>query len=198
MRRRQEVDTSSPGTEGSLTSSQRDVFLHGDLQAEYYKIADTVASFDQRLLTIKGWGVTFSLAAIGLGFQQHHYGLFLVAAASGVAFWLIEGSTKLQQMRYYPRMGDIEAAAYDLYGIQTEHGPVSSPLIDWSWYTAWPRLRGGYSKGDPRVPRRWKDINEKPGKSPLLFAHVALPHLVAALLGTALFCLGLVGVFGPI
>jgi hypothetical protein len=189
---------SNTNTEGSLTASQRNAFLHEDLQAEYYKIADTVASFDQRLLTIKGWGVTFSLAAIALGFQQNHYGLFLVAAASGVAFWLIEGSTKLQQMRYYPRMGDIEVAAYDLYRADTEHGPVSSPLIDWNWYTAWSRLRGGNYKGDPSVPRRWKEVNDKPGKSPLLFAHVALPHLVAALLGAALFCLGLAGIFGPI
>jgi hypothetical protein len=182
----------------SLTVSQRNAFLHDDLQTEYFKIADTVTSFDQRLLTIKGWGVTFSLAAIALGFQQNHYGLFLVAAASGIAFWLIEGSTKLQQMRYYPRMGDIEVAAYDLYRTDTEHGPVSAPLIDWSWYTSWPRLRGGYSKGDPRVPRRWKDINDKPGKSPLLFSHVAMPHLVTALLGTTLFFLGLAGVFGRI
>ena len=94
---------SNTNTGGSLATSQRNAFLHDDLQAEYYKIADTVASFDQRLLTIKGWGVTFSLAAIALGFQQNHYGLFLVAAASGVAFWLIEGSTKLQQMRYIIR-----------------------------------------------------------------------------------------------
>ncbi len=137
---------SNTSAEGSLTASERSKFLHDDLQAEYYKIADTVASFDQRLLTIKGWGVTFSLAAIALGFQQNHYGLFLVAAASGIAFWLIEGSTKLQQMRYYPRMGDIEVAAYDLYRADIERGPVSSPLIDWGWYTAWPRLRGGHSK----------------------------------------------------
>jgi hypothetical protein len=192
------MDMSNTGTEESLTTSQPNEFLHDDLQAEYYKLADTVASFDQRLLTIKGWGVTFSLAAIALGFQQNHYGLFLVAAASGIAFWLIEGSTKLQQMRYYPRMGDIEVAAYDLYRADTEHGPVSAPLIDWSWYTSWSRLRGGHFKGDPRVPRRWKDVNDKPGKSPLLFAHVALPHLVAALLGATLFCLGLAGVFGRI
>ena len=182
----------------SLGNSKESEFLHDDLQTEYYKLADTIASFDQRLLTIKGWGVTFSLAALGLGFQQSHYGLFLVAAASGFAFWLIEGSTKLQQMRYYPRMGDIEVAMYELYRADTDHGPVSSPLIDWSWYTAWPRIRGGHSKGNPRVPRRWQDVNDKPGKRPLLFAHVAFPHLVAVVLGIALFCMGLAGVFGRI
>ena len=64
--------------------------LHNDLQVEYGKLVDIVTSYDQRLLTIKGWGVTLSLASLGLGFQQNHYGLFLVAAASGFAFWLLE------------------------------------------------------------------------------------------------------------
>ena len=85
--------------------------IHDDLKEEYYTLTDIVTSFDQRLLTIKGWGVTFSLATLALAFQQNHYGLFLVAAASALAFWVIEGSVKLHQMRYYPRMGDIEVAA---------------------------------------------------------------------------------------
>ena len=32
-------------------------------QAEYFSVAQTVADFDQRLLTVKGWGVTSSLVA---------------------------------------------------------------------------------------------------------------------------------------
>jgi hypothetical protein len=31
-------------------------------------LTDIVKDFDQRLLTIKGWGVTLSLASLGLGF----------------------------------------------------------------------------------------------------------------------------------
>jgi hypothetical protein len=46
--------------------------LHDDLQAEYSKLTDIVGAFDQRLLTIKGLGVTRSLASLGLGFQQNH------------------------------------------------------------------------------------------------------------------------------
>jgi hypothetical protein len=134
---------------------------------------------------------------MALGFQQNHYGLFLVAAGSGTAFWLVQGSTKLQQMRYYPRMGDIEVAAYDLYHANSAHGPVSSPLIDWSWYTSWARIRGGILKGDTQVPTRWDDVSDKPGKHPFFFAHVAFPHLISVLLGAPLFCLGLAGLFGP-
>jgi len=174
--------------------------LHGDLMAEYYRIADIVSSFDQRLLTIKSWGVTFSLATLALGFQQDHYGLFLIAAAAGMAFWLIEASNKLHQMRYYPRMGDIEVIAHELYGEETSHGRVSAPLIDWSWYTARPRILGGASKGDPQVPVAWKDINDQPGANRwiMLYPHVALPHAVTIALGLVLFFLGLMGRFGPI
>jgi hypothetical protein len=171
--------------------------LHDDLQAEYAKLADTVDAFDQRLLTIKGWGVTLSLASLGLGFQQDHYGLFLVAAASGLAFWLVEATTKMHQIRYYPRMGDIEVIAYELFRVDTLSGPASSPLIDWGWYTAGPRVRKKESKGDPRTPRPW-ELRADPPQRPWTGGHVAFPHLVAVAMGAVLFVLGLLGVFGPI
>lgn len=177
--------------------------LHNDLQTEYAKLVDIVSSFDQRLLTIKGWGVTLSLASLGLGFQQRHYGLFLVAAVSGVAFWLVEATTKLHQIRYYPRMGDIEFISYELFQVETPNGPASSPLIDWGWYMAWPRLRR--LKGDdrrreydPSKPQPWPKQQSGPLQRPWLFPHVAFPHVVAVVAGTVLFVLGLFGVFGPI
>ncbi len=179
--------------------------LHGDLQAEYFKIVDIVTAFDQRLLTIKGWGVTLSLASIGIGFQQRHYGLFLVAAISGLAFWLVEGVTKIHQMRYYPRMGDIEVAAYNLYRADTEDGPVSSPLIDWGWYTAGPRVRGGPARGDPNVPCRWPNSVDRDGSllgrlgaKSLAYPHVLFPHLVSFTVGAVLFLIGISGQLGPI
>jgi hypothetical protein len=190
--------------------------LHDDLQAEYAQLVDIVSAFDQRLLTIKGWGVTLSLASLGFGFQQNHYGLFLVAAVSGLAFWLVEATTKMHQMRYYPRMGDIEFIAYELFKVPTPSGPASSPLLDWGWYTA--KLRVNRSKLPHRPPKRPdRTLNpRKPkpyrakdkGRSekdegryelpPWLFPHVMLPHVVAVVTGTILFVLGLLEVFGPI
>jgi len=176
--------------------------LHDDLQAEYAQIVDIVSAFDQRLLTIKGWGVTLSLASLGLGFQQNHYGLFLVAAVSGLAFWLVEVTTKMHQMRYYPRMGDIEFTAYELFHVPTPSGPASSPLLDWGWYTAGLRVRRlknhAHRNLNPRVPQLWPETGEGRSASPWLFPHVMLPHLVAVLMGTVLFALGLLGHFGPI
>jgi hypothetical protein len=171
--------------------------LHDDLQIEYAKLVDKVDAFDQRLLTIKGWGVTLSLAGLGLGFQQDHYGLFLVAAASGLAFWLVEATTKLHQIRYYPRMGDIEVIAYELFRVDTRTGPASSPLIDWGWYTAGARVRNRESTSDHRRPQPWELRADGPQR-PWTGFHVAFPHLVTVGMGTVLFVLGLLGVFGPI
>jgi len=193
------VDLDSPRGEHSDSSH-----LHDDLQAEYFKLVDLVSAFDQRLLTIKGWGVTLSLASLGIGFQQGHYGLFLVAAISAVAFWLVEGATKIHQMCYYPRMGDIEVASFNLFRADTRDGPVSSPLIDWAWHTASARVVGGPSKGDPYRPEPWpKSVNRSGlailrGLRPLTFPHVVFPHVVSFAAGTTLFVIGLSGHLGHI
>lgn len=185
-------------------------YLHDDMMMEYYRLADTVASFDQRLLTVKSWGVTFSLATLALGFQQDHYGLFLVAAAGALGFWLIEGSTKSHQIRYYPRMSDIETIAHELYGEPTTQGTASSPLINWGWETAAQRIWGGRlswarqfrsgpsaSQRNPREPQPWE---RGPGVNSwiLLWPHVALPHAIAVALGLVLFVSGVIGGLGPI
>jgi hypothetical protein len=177
--------------------------FHDDLICEYYKIADLVTSFDQRLLTIKGWGVTLSLASIGLGFQQSHYGLFLVAALGGLSFWIVEATTKFHQLRYYPRMGDIEVACYDLFRVDSDHGPATSPLIDWGWYTAKRRVRGGPKKGESHIPQPWPEDNPlSAGRrvrfSTMLYPHVMFPHVIAMIAGTVLFVIGLAGYFGSI
>ncbi|TCO45199.1 hypothetical protein EV646_109374 [Kribbella antiqua] len=203
--------SSTPSGAGS-----RDRF-HDDLMAEYCRLADTVAAFDQRLLTIKSWGVTFSFATLALGFQQNHYGLFLAAAAGALGFWFIEVSTKVHQMRYYPRMGDIEALAYELFGEKTAGGLASSPLIDWAWSSAAQRIWGVDPKRnrtavllslkptrirqkEPQVPKRWDVVNGDPGVMNyiLLWPPIALPHAIAVVLGLVLFALGLFGVFGSI
>ena len=68
---------------------------------EYFVLNEMVTAFDQRLLTVKGWGVTLSLVALGLGFQNSSFGMFLVSAVSSVAFWWLEAVMKTHQMRFY-------------------------------------------------------------------------------------------------
>lgn len=111
--------------------------LRDDLSKEYYAILDVVSSYDGWLLIVKGWSVTLSLAALGLGFQQRHYALFFLAAVTGAAFWLLDGLMKGYQYRYYVRMREIEYSAYlinrvalgGLYGEKE----ISAPRIDMTW-----------------------------------------------------------------
>jgi hypothetical protein len=73
-------------------------------------------------------------AALGLGFQQQHYALFALGAATGLAFWFLDVLMKGYQMRYYGRMRDIEVAAYRINAVELgDLGLVSAPRIDMAW-----------------------------------------------------------------
>jgi uncharacterized membrane protein len=161
---------------------------------EYYEIYKTVNEFDKNLLTVKGWGVTLALAALAWGFKEGHYGIFLVATLSGLSFWLIEGTMKRHQMRYYQRMREIEVLRYDqAEGEKAKE--ASSPRIDSSWsHTG--TLYTGKGTGDYRP-----EICSGPRKSyqwVWLFPHVALPHVVSVVAGIVLFLPGLCGKLGEI
>lgn len=154
---------------------------------EYYAIFDTVNDFDKRLLTIKGWGVTLSLAALATGFQFLHYGLFLVGGISGLAFWAIEGFVERHQMRFYPRMREIEVVVLkESAGAKTEG--ASSPLIDWSWSHAGDLLSKGVAARSaipqPHGRERWY-------RTRWALSHVFLPHALTVLAGSRIGWFGL-------
>lgn len=187
------------------TPSHDAAWLREDLQKEYYAILDAVTGFDSRLMTIKGWSVTLSLAALGLGFQQGHYALFGLAAVTALGFWFIDATTKRHQLRYYPRMRDIEVAAYhlnhvELAGVDPARaaaekplGDVSSPRIDTYW--AYSGSNGEDWRTDPpwrRTPEEIRNMLRRPYWMP----HVLLPHAVAVVLGILLFVAGAAGIAG--
>ena len=146
-------------------------------------------------MTIKGWGVTVSLASIGLAFQQQHYGLFLVAAITGLAFWGVEAVTKVHQMRFYPRMRAIEVICYSRFSVSSNDGKVSSPLIDWSWKLG-PRdfdQQSGFDANKPEpqpVTDRGRSSSMHQLARAIWFPHVALPHVISIVAGVILFGLG--------
>jgi hypothetical protein len=162
------------------------------LLREYYEILKIVGDFDGGLLTVKGWGVTLSLAALSLGFQQSHYGLFLVASLSGLGFWLIEGIMKRHQMRYYLRMREIELLQYQRV-IQDDARIFSSPRIDSSWSFAGGLYEGKQKGFAPPVVARGP---ENSYRLAWFFPHVFLPHIVSVLAGLALLGYGINGSFG--
>jgi hypothetical protein len=148
---------------------------------EYFKLVDLVTECDKRLLTVMGWGVTLSLTAIGLGFQYKQWGFFLLSSASSVAFWLIEASLKSYQMRFYPRMREIEVFCC-LTSPECE-AKFSTPRIDWSWSGAHQQLLG-LAGPEPREPAlRGQSMGYKRRYA---VPTVALPHFVAFALGFVL------------
>jgi hypothetical protein len=152
---------------------------------EYFALVKSVADYDQRLLTVKGWGVTLSLAALGLGFQYRAYGFFLIAAASSLAFWVIEHAGKRHQMRHYVRIREIEVNQY--LRASKEEKPFSSPRTDWSWHTARKTLAG--SSGQDRSAVEHRGRNWWYGMAGVL-PHVALPHAITLAIGLFFFYQG--------
>lgn len=160
--------------------------LREDLTREYYAILDVVSAFDGRILTVKGWSVTLSLAALGLGFQQQHYALFGLAAATALGFWYIDVLLKGYQMRYYPRMRDIELAEYHLNRLPLpELGTVSAPRIDMSWGYHAGRTQPDW-RTDAPTRRDALEIRRMMARR-YVRANQLFPHLVAVVLGVALF-----------
>jgi hypothetical protein len=131
--------------------------LREDLSKEYYAILGVVSSYDGWLLIVKGWSVTASLAALGFGFQQRHYALFGLAAATGAAFWLLDGLMKGYQYRYYVRMREIEYTSYLINRVILEglygQKKISAPRIDMTWNFQGFPVDGNFKKRD--LPPTW-------------------------------------------
>lgn len=161
--------------------------LRKDLLAEYFKVYEAVMEFDKRLLTVKGWGVTLSLAALAWGFEKSHYGLFLVAALSGAGFWAIEAVFKRYQMRAYVRMREIEVVCAELFSEAGQDGRlVSVPQIDWSWFQAEKYFRGEQT-GPLPAPQRFGKMRRY--HFTWLYGGVMFPHVISVLAGIVLFVL---------
>lgn len=142
--------------------------MDGLLVQEYFEIVKIIEALDVRLMTIKAWGVTFSLATLVLAIQKKSRGLFLAVVLSSLSFWVLEASLKGHQMRYYPRMAQIE---YEC-GASTE-----CPKIDTSWNEAVPRWLRSTVKNDKSFEVsiwywfRW------------VLPHVMFPHIIILVAG---------------
>ncbi|MET0789457.1 MAG: hypothetical protein ABWY33_09455 [Cellulomonas sp.] len=154
------------------------------LAAEYSALVRTVSEFDGRMLTVKSWSVTLSLAALGLGFQQQHYALFALGAATGAAFWSIEAMTKRHQVRYYPRMRQIEAWSASWSDLRLDGVPVSAPRIDAAWTAAGRRDPAAALAEAPR--EMTSDEIRRMRRHTAWLPHVFVPSAVAVVVGVVL------------
>jgi hypothetical protein len=154
--RRSTTHRSKPGTTMTIKDVDQDF-----LRQEYFQLQKTVEDFDQRALTIKGWSVTASMAAIAAAFTQSAPALFLLASVSALLFWIIEALWKVFQQAYYPRLREIEDY---MRGVPSEG--FSSPDIVKSWSSAWRRTSLS------RV---------------MCWGHVCLPHVAIVVAGLLLW-----------
>ena len=166
--------------------------FHASLGDEYSAITRIVSEFDGRLIVIKGWSVTLSLALIGLAFQQDHAALFALAAVTGVCFWTIESLIKRHQVRYYPRMRQIEAWSAATAGMVVDGIPASAPRIDAAWTAAGRRAPASALRATPREMTDEEIARMR--RSTFWLPHVFLPSALAVALGLVLSLLAAAGI----
>ena len=155
-------------TPGALPMT--DLERRGLLKDEYLHIQKIIESFDARVITIKAWSVSASLAGIGAAFAAHSPHLLPVASISSLLFWIIEGEWKTFQYAHYHRNGLIERY---FAGLENDLAPMQ---IGSDWYKHW--KKGG--------ARRLARI--------LLWPHVALPHVFVFVAGMILYVFVISGV----
>ena len=144
--------------------------LRKALEAEYFHLQKAIEEFDSRALTIKAWSITFSLGAIGGAFAEHSALVLLFASMSSVAIWFLEAIWKCFQSGYYRGADAIEVHFRG-------EKPITHPFqIGTEWYEHW--RTGGSGM--------WTTT--------MLWAHVALPHAMIAILGLVLYVLSLLGI----
>ena len=149
---------------------------------EYLKLTEIVSNFDSSLITVKSWGVTLGLVALGLGFKEKTWGYFLLSVICGISFWAIEFTLKGHQMRYFPRMREIE---YQMAGA----GEPNAPRIDWSWNHADKIFAGSTDKGNSPEevlhdrPELMRNYPWWVWYKRMFLTHIMFPHIFTVVFG---------------
>jgi hypothetical protein len=137
---------------------------------EYFYLQKTIEDFDSRLLTLKSWSITFSLAGIGGAFAGRSAAVFLVAGGAALLFWMLEVLWKSFQVAHQWRVTDLEK----LFRDET----ASLPPLQIT--TTWNKSYSGLT------------LRKKIGLA--LWPNVWIPHIPIAALSVLLFVLTEAGV----
>ncbi len=108
---------------------------------EYQLIYSVYESFDQQLLTLKGWSVSIGIAALIAAYTKpvSSYGRtgILIAAFSAIPFWLTETFWKLFQRTYLDRLLQIEECFKNNI-VDCEHAQIVTAWQDSFSSSKWP------------------------------------------------------------
>ena len=137
------------------------------LKDEYLMLQHHIEAFDSRVISIKNWSVTVSMAAIAAAFASHTPIILLVSSISSLIFLIIEGIWKTFQATFYPRSNEIEKY------FRGEIKEISPFQIGTSVSLEW-------KKNSFRI--FWKNIRG---------LHVFLPHLPIILFGIIIYILNI-------
>ncbi len=132
---------------------------------EYFQCLSIIDAFDGRVLSIKAWSVTTSLAGIGAAFSYSKPNLLLVSAVSSLVFWWLEGTWKMFQHMYINRSKEIES-----YLRNEGDAAFRTPLMR------------------PAEMKQWANAGSI-RESFMSHGHVMLPHVVVAGAGIILWLL---------
>ena len=144
---------------------------------EYKLLIEAVNGFDERLMVIKGWAVTFTLATLVVAIQKRSSQVVWVVILSAACFWILEAEMKYHQSSYYPRMRAFEINMANLQPTEKlgcyetkNKEPITTVLIDWSWE-------------NPKKALTNKICVREPVKrlAPYMYLHVMLPHALIIL-----------------
>lgn len=141
------------------------------IKEEYFKLHDIVVGFDEKVITIKSWSVTTSMAGVAAAFIEKRSELLLLASVASLLFWIIEALWKSFQRAHYRRIRQIEQY---LSPTSPSKKPFHYPRITSSWHYSW-------SKDKSNTFLR------------ILFSmpHVYLPHAAVMIGGILLWLLNL-------
>ena len=178
-------DAPKPVGESSAGTPSPDYISY--LKDEYLFLQKTYEDFDQRLLLIKGWSITASLAGIAAAFQYKVPAVWLISAGTAVLFWAIEAIWKSFQYAHSGRIREIEAF---FRGDTPTDTQVANVLPPFQIYNSWYRT---YSHP---VPRPLSDLAEKKATiTPLQqwiqiakMPMIAMPHVLILATAILLFC----------
>ena len=151
-----------------MTDHQRQELL----QAEYFHLHTSIANFDERALTIKGWSVTVGMAGIAAALVEKAPVLMLLSALASLLFWLVEGLWKAFQQAHYRRIRQIERYFAGEWPAQKK---FHVGHITGSWHYSWSQNKSG---------TLWRIMVGRP--------HVYLPHAVVLVAGVALWVVDLI------
>lgn len=138
---------------------QKDLTL---LKEEYSQLQDITEKFDGRILTIKQWSITTSMAGIAYGVANDEPLLYLLSAAASCLFWWVEILWKSFQTANYYRLRRIEQY---LNGAHFDN--FRYPYMTHAWSHGW------------RKHTSFKKI--------ITWPHVYVPHVFVIFLGIVLW-----------